>query len=138
MYKTTNFSIKELVHPKILASIGEDNSWARLDEGCLIDLDKIRDAWGDDIYINIGASYSRGLRPPNDPNGAYYSVHKQGKAFDLVPKNGATKALYNMVMEMISDGLLNHFNSMEDHKYTATWVHVAKMNTHIKPWIIKP
>lgn len=138
MIKTTHFSIKELVHPQIVLDIGEQNCWARLDGGCLIDLDKIREAWGDIIYINLGKHDSRGLRPPNDPDGAKYSIHKQGAAFDLVPANGQTKRLFKMIKSMIQLGDLKTFNTLENFEHTPSWVHVAKMNTSEKPWIINP
>ena len=140
MYKTKYFNIKELVHPEILGAIGETNCWMRLDSSCLRDLDLIRANWGSGIYINIGAADSRGLRPPTDPDGSKYSVHKHGKAFDLVPANGKTKELYDMVIKLIEDNLLDAFNTVEDMSFTPTWVHVAKMNIDLtqKPYIIKP
>lgn len=138
MYKTRNFKIEELVHPKILRDIGVTNSWMRLDPQCLRDLDSIRDAWGDPIYINRGAADSRGLRPPDDPDGSFYSVHKQGKAFDLVPENGDVEGLYDLIRELIEDGALLVMNTLEDRRYTPTWVHVAHMNHDKKPLIIKP
>lgn len=139
MVKTKYFSIKELVHPQILKAIGETNSWMRLDAGCLKDLDAIREEWGSGIYCNQGAIDSRGLRPPDDPDGSKYSSHKQGKAFDLVPSNGKTDDLRNMVIQMIKDGKLNSFNTVEDKAYTPTWCHFANMNIVGKaPYIIKP
>ena len=138
MYKTTHFTIKELVHPRILNSVGEFLAWRMLDADCLIDLDKIRERWDDVIYINLGNNDSRGLRPPNDSDGAFYSVHKQGKAFDLVPDNGDYQGLWELVYEMVQEGELTAFNTLESLDYTPTWVHVAKMNTSEKPLVIKP
>lgn len=149
MKKTHYFSIKELVHPQILNAIGEDNSWLRLDADCLIDLDSIRGMWAQEvrvewpnepegILINAGAADSRGLRPPNDPDGGFYSVHKQGKAFDLVPANGRHKKFYAFVKELIETGFCKAFNTMEDSAYTPTWCHVAKMNHSKKILIIRP
>jgi hypothetical protein len=125
-----------LVHPDILKAIGESNSWLRLDEGCLMDLDIIRRGWGAPIYINIGKADSRGLRPPNDPDGAFYSVHKMGKAFDLVTKDN--KGLWEFIELLIIDGVLRSFNTLESRKHTPTWTHVAKMNTDECPLIINP
>jgi len=139
MTKTKYFSIKELVHPQILKAIGETNAWMRLDAGCLKDLDSIREAWGSSINCNVGAVDSRGLRPPNDPDGSFYSVHKQGKAFDLAPTNGKTNALREMVTEMIKDGKLKAFNTVEHKSFTPTWCHFAKMNIiGDAPYIVKP
>ena len=137
-YKPTYFTLKELVHPWIIKKIGELNSWLRLDAGSLRDLDKIREQWGDTIYINHGAADSRGYRPPNDPDGSWNSTHKHGNTFDLVPKNGRYIELYWMIYHMIEDGELESFNTLEDAEYTEGWVHCAKMNTTEKPLIIKP
>ena len=87
-YRTKYFTIKELVHPWVLKALGENNCWLRLDTGALHDLDKIRERWRNVIFINQGAHDSRGLRPPNDPDGSWYSTHKMGGTFDLVPANG--------------------------------------------------
>jgi len=144
MYKPESFSISELAHPQIISAIGEYNTWLRLDAECLRDLQTIRDEWfliyGSGIYvnrINIGLD-SRGLRPPNDPDGSFYSTHKEGNTFDLEPVNGLFETLYLFVIELINIGRLTAFNTLEDFEDTLTWVHVAKMNTNKTPLIIKP
>lgn len=137
-YKPLYFSIKELAHPKIINAIGENNTFMRLDASCLIDLDLIRIAWGSEVLCNVGALDSRGLRPPDDSDGSFYSMHKSGKAFDLSPKNGNIKKFQKMVKKLIEKGKLSAFNTLEDFDYTKTWVHVAKMNHAKRLLIIKP
>lgn len=143
MYKPDSFKIHELAHPQIINDIGEANTWLRLDSTCLKDLQAIREEWfliyNSGIYINrldYGLD-SRGLRPPNDEDGSFYSTHKQGTTFDLEPVNGLMETLYLFVIELINDGKLEAFNTVEDFEYTKTWVHVGKMNTD-KLLIIKP
>ncbi len=138
MYKCINFKIEELVHPRIITAIGEHLSWQRLDAECLMELDQVRLEWGSPIIINSGRYDSRGLRPPNDGDGAMYSLHKQGKAFDLVPSNGDTKGLWELIYDMIECGELERFNTLEAMSFTPSWVHVANCNTSEKPLIIKP
>jgi hypothetical protein len=138
MYKTKNFTIYELVHPRIINSIGEHLAWQRLDALCLMDLDLIRERWGSVIYINTGKYDSRGLRPPNDDDGAMYSLHKQGKAFDLVPKNGDVKGLWEMVFDMVQNNELRTINTLESLAFTPTWVHIANCNTSDRPLVINP
>ena len=142
MYKTAKFTIKELVHPQILSAIGETNSWMRLDADCLRDLDIVRLAWGSSIYINDypygKPNDSRGLRPPNDPDGSTYSSHKMGVAFDLVPTNGKHQEFWDFCKKLIEDGRLSAFNVMEDRSFTPTWTHLAKMNITGDLYIIKP
>jgi hypothetical protein len=138
MYRTVHFELKELANPKIIADIGEINTWMRFKEGALRDLDLIRDSWGSSILINTKTHDSRGWRHPNDPDGAKWSVHKLADAFDLVAGNGKHRLLWDHVYYMILTGQLMHFNTMEDVKYTKTWTHVANMNTFDRPLIIRP
>lgn len=142
MYKPKNYTLSELVHPQIIRSIGAKNSWRRLDADCLRDLQTINDEWrkehGSGIYVNqleYGID-SRGLRPPNDPDGAFYSTHKQGNTFDLVPVNGKTRELYDFIIKLIKDGKLIKMNTLENFDDTLRWVHVGYMNTSQRPLII--
>lgn len=144
MYRPKNYTIEELAHPQIIKAIGEDNTWRRLDEDCLFDLQVIRTEWfgiyGSGIYVNrlnLGID-SRGLRPPDDPDGSFYSTHKQGNTFDLEPVNGDYKSFYLFVIDLIKNNFLIKLNTLEDFAYTKTWIHVAYMNTTEKPLIIKP
>lgn len=144
MYKPDNFTIYELAHPQIIAKKGEYNTWLRLIPSALKDLQKIRDRWygvyGSGIYVNrlnLGLD-SRGLRPPDDPDGSFYSTHKAGGTFDLEPVNGLYRRMYDFVIDMIKKEEFEYFNTVEDFEYTKTWVHVGGMNTDQRPLIIKP
>lgn len=143
MYKPINYKIKELAHPQIINAIGEQNTWKRLDADCLRDLQTIRNKWfkihKSGIYVNrvnVGLD-SRGLRPPNDPDGAFYSTHKQGNTFDLEPVNGYFEELYEFIIDLIQNNELQKINTLEDFKFTKKWVHIGYMNTHKKPLIIQ-
>lgn len=138
MYKPENYKLQELAHPQIIRTIGIENTWRRLDESCLKDLQTIRDEWGSGIYcnrLNVGLD-SRGLRPPNDPDGSFYSTHKQGNTFDLEPVNGNLRGLYEFIIQMIKNNMLRKLNTLENFEDTLGWVHVASMNTDEKPLII--
>lgn len=144
MYKPKNYTIKELAHPQIINAIGTYNTWLRLEELALRELQKIRTKWfketGSGVYcnrLNLGLD-SRGLRPPNDADGKFYSTHKQGGTFDLEPVNGEHKLFWEFVYDMIANGELEYFNTMERREDTPTWTHVGRMNTNEKPLIIKP
>ena len=145
MYRTEYYSLEELAHPQIIRTIGEENTWRRLDEDCLRDLDTIRKKWyaiyGTGIYCNrleLGID-SRGLRPPNDPDGSFYSIHKQGMAFDIEPVNGSLYEFYRMVIKLIENKVLIKINTVESLDFTPSWLHIAYMN-HAGPnvLIIKP
>lgn len=143
MYQCKYYKIHELVHPQILRTIGERNAWRRLEQEALRDLDVIREEWfkkhGSGIYVNrlaLGLD-SRGLRPPNDKDGSFYSTHKQGNTFDLEPVNGKLNELYHFIIKLIEKGTLKHLNTLEAFKWTPGWVHVGRMNTYKKPLIIQ-
>lgn len=142
MYKPQNYTLKELVHPQIINAIGAKNSWRRLDEDCLRDLQTIRDGWyalkGSGIYVNrlnIGLD-SRGLRPPDDPDGSFYSTHKNGNTFDLEPVNGDIRGLFDFVYQLIQEGKLTKINTLENFEDTLGWVHCGYMNTNERPLVI--
>lgn len=142
MYIPKNYNIHELAHPQIIKAIGEKHTWRRLDAECLQDLQTIRDEWykvyGSGIYVNRlnHGLDSRGLRPPNDKDGSFYSTHKQGTTFDLEPVNGLLRELYNFIIELIKSGKLKKINTLENFEDTLKWVHVGYMNTTEKPLII--
>lgn len=142
MYKPRFYELSELAHPQIIEAIGEKNTWRRLDAEVLEDLDYIREEWyfiyRSGIYINrlnLGLD-SRGLRPPNDPDGSFYSTHKNGNTFDLEPVNGKLKELYGLIIGLIKKGKLKKINTLENFEDTLNWVHVGYMNTDEKPLII--
>lgn len=144
MYKTKYFTLEELAHPQIINAIGEINTWRRLDPEVLQDLDYIREEWyliyRTGVYCNrlkLGID-SRGLRPPNDEDGSFYSTHKSGGTFDLEPVNGEHQKFYDFVKGLINSGKLKALNTLEDFNFTLKWTHTAKMNTNEKPLIIKP
>lgn len=143
-YKPLNYTLEELAHPQIIRAIGATNTWLRLDEDCLRDLQYIRNSWflihGSGVYcnrINLGLD-SRGLRPPNDSDGSFYSGHKQGNTFDLEPVNGLVREFYDFVVDLIKRGLLRKFNTVEDILFTRSWVHVGYLNTKERPLIVRP
>ena len=144
MYRPRYYTIHELAHPRIIRAIGKANTWLRLDADVLWDLDYIRSSWavehGSGIFVNRlhHGLDSRGLRPPDDGDGSFWSVHKQGKAFDLEPVNGMHEKLWRHVHKLIRNGRLKKVNTLEDLDYTPTWVHVANMNTDMRPLIITP
>ncbi len=144
MYKTKYYKLSELVHPQIINAIGEVNAWLRLDEDVLKDIDSIREEWyciyGSGIYVNrlnlTPPIDSRGLRPPNDPDGSFYSTHKHGNTFDLEPINGKIEELYTFIKGMMKAGRLRKINTLENFKDTVKWVHAGYMNTEKIPLII--
>ena len=142
MYTPKYYKLEELAHPQIIKAIGAKNTWRRLDAEVLQDLDYIREEWylmyRSGIYINrlnVGLD-SRGLRPPNDPDGSFYSTHKQGNTFDLEPINGELKKLFNFIVALIKNGKLKKINTLENFEDTLKWVHAGYMNTSEKPLII--
>ena len=144
MYKPANYTLAELAHPRIIQSIGEDDTWRRLDADCLEDLQIIRTEWhkihGSGIYVNRlnHGLDSRGLRPPDDEDGSFYSTHKQGTTFDLEPVNGKLRELYEFIIDLTKAGKLKKINTLENFEDTLKWVHVGYMNTSKKPLIIRP
>ena len=51
MYKPSYWDIKELVSPEVYR-VWSENAWQFFDDEYLIDLDTIREEWGDTLIIN--------------------------------------------------------------------------------------
>lgn len=143
-YRPKNYTLEELAHPQIIRTIGPENTWRRLNPAALWDLDLLRDLWyeatGSGIYVNrleIGID-SRGLRPPNDPDGSFYSIHKQGGSFDVEPVKGTVQGLWQFARSLMEGGDFRALNTIESLKFTPGWVHLAAMNHEKLCWIIEP
>ena len=144
MYKSKYFKLPELAHPQIINDLPARDVWRRLDPDALKDLDYIREEWffmyGSGVYcnrLNLGID-SRGLRPPDDEDGSFYSTHKAGGTFDLEPVNGENRKFYDFIEGLIKNDKLKHFNTLENFNFTKKWTHTARMNTDKKPLIVNP
>ena len=82
MYKCKYFVIKELVNPALLKKIGENIAWIMFDEQLLRKADAIRTKYGP-CTINTDGLTDCGLRDPQSPTGAKYSMHKIARGLDL-------------------------------------------------------
>lgn len=80
-YRCKYFTIKELVHPDLLAKVGEDVAWRLLNPVLLKKADALRAKFGA-MTINTSSLKDCGLRDPLSATGAKYSQHKLGNALD--------------------------------------------------------
>lgn len=81
-YKCKYFKIKELVNPDLLKKIGEETAWKLFDKWLLKAADGIRTKYGP-CTINADGLTDCGLRDPQSPTGAKYSMHKIARGLDL-------------------------------------------------------
>lgn len=81
-YRCRFFVIKELVNPKLLEQIGEENAWKIFDDRLLKCADEIRKKYGA-CTVNASGLVDCGLRDPQSTTGAKYSMHKIGRALDI-------------------------------------------------------
>jgi hypothetical protein len=96
MYKCRHFDIEELVPRAVILLLGRDSAWVVFDDRALRTLDGLRDKFGA-TYVNdwqIGGNMdSRGYRCPNDKDGADFSQHKLGNAFDCTFKTAKVETV---------------------------------------------
>jgi hypothetical protein len=89
MYIPKYFTLDELFSQKVVKEYGEQ-AWQFMDDRVLFTLDALREKFGA-IFINdwaVGGNLdSAGFRAPDDPTGAEFSQHKQGRAADCHFKN---------------------------------------------------
>lgn len=133
MYKNKYFVIKELVNPALLAQIGENVAWTIFDERLLRYADVIREKYGA-CTVNASGLIDCGLRDPNSPTGAKYSMHKIGRALDLHIRSielefagdrAGKVAAYNKVRkQLMSDPNFNGLN----FENNISWLHIDTGN----------
>jgi hypothetical protein len=84
MNRPNHFTIKELADPSIIAEIGEEATWQKLDAKLFPALDWLRGIFGS-ILINGRGYKESGLRRSDTKTGSPRSAHKAGQAYDLKP-----------------------------------------------------
>lgn len=132
-YKPKFFRVEELV-PKVIFDRFKEASLQFLDPRILIAADNMRKRFGP-ILINTwhegGPFDSRGFRTPSDPDGAQYSLHKQGKALDLQflkVSPGEVRAEIRMRQRDFE-----FVTCVEDN--TPTWLHIDCRNCKPILWV---
>lgn len=77
--------------------------WYKLDERLLITIDVIRDIIGEPLICNTwfqdGSRRYSGLRSRNCKIGAFMSMHKEGKAADLICRKYTGEQMRQMIVE---------------------------------------
>ena len=128
MYKCKHFKIEELVSQATLAYLGEEACWKLFDERALMMLDKLRETFGPatvNDWIFGGKHDSRGFRAPNDPDGARYSDHRFGRAFDVIFQKKSAKDVRAYIIAHKED--FPFITCIEDG---VSWLHFSCRNTN--------
>lgn len=131
MYRCRHFDIEELVPPETLQGLGEAKCWWLFDQDGLKTLDALREAFDRPLVINDwkwgGLLRYSGFRPPSCTEGAEFSQHRFGRAFDVKVEGKQSLEL--------SDQLRAHIRQFR-HRYTwircletdITWCHIDGRN----------
>lgn len=133
-YKPKHFKVSELVPSAFYTKWG-DKALQFLNAGLLHDLDIIREALTEPVYVNIPNLYDwSGLR--NDAFDGYSrtSQHTLGNAIDLKLGgwiNGdlttrSPEAVRQLIKDLKQKGLLKYITALEEQ--TASWVHIDVRN----------
>ena len=123
MYICRNFTTAELFAPEIRAVLSDVAMWQLLPDTVKRNLDRLRDVYGDAIWINGSGLKYCGVRPVDCVVGAEMSRHKLVQvdvfAFDLHCRNldRLTAKIHQHHQEL---GIVR----LEDPKYTQSWRHV--------------
>lgn len=136
----TNFSIKELVHPHVYDSWGEERIIHFLDLRVFRGWQWIRSQRGNPIFmntwgINVPDGYpefvDRGLRWPGKSNaGSITSQHYFGRAGDGDEPGTPAKELYEWILKPDHQKALLDIGvtTIEDIDFTETWIHLDCRN----------
>lgn len=130
-YRCKFFIIQELVSPRIHEARG-DRAWEMLDAGLLRAVDRLREKFGRikiNDWHNGGPFDSSGMRNWDDPEGAKYSDHKYGRAFDLKPLETPVKKVYDYIRA--HEWEFPEITVLEDIAHTPSWLHVGARNHNL-------
>ena len=95
-------------------------------------LDKIREVFGNHIYVNSGY---RCKELNNRVKGSNTSHHLYGKAADITLKSKKlNKVLFNLIQDMIKSGTLKCTQLIDEYNYQ--WIHISYDKDNLKCQIL--
>lgn len=131
-YKTTYFSIKELVPSNMFKTNYSSFLWRLFDDRILIVADELRKLYGPLVCNNWhcgGCFELRGFRPADCAVGSGFSQHRFGRALDLVPLHCTVDEIRDDLRKISKsknvNKNLNHITRCEDD---VSWLHVDVAN----------
>lgn len=137
MYRCKYFKLHELVDPATYRKFGEW-AWVFFDDDTLRMVDGLRDYFNVPLTINNwhwgGQLQWSGLRTLDCTEGAQYSMHRFGKAFDIKAKLSATE-MRREIMAHKDHPFLKYINRMEDG---VSWLHVDRANVEERIVLFNP
>lgn len=125
MKLTNNFTLEELYASNTATKMKINNTpglvvRANLHHLAEWILQPIRDKWGSAIVVNSGY---RCISLNKAVKGSSTSQHLTGSAADIVPANGDTKGLFELIKSMIENGEIKVGQLIDEYNYR--WVHVS-------------
>jgi hypothetical protein len=132
MNRPNHFTIKELADPSIIAEIGEEATWQKLDAKLFPALDWLRGIFGS-ILINGRGYKESGLRRSDTKTGSPRSAHKAGQAYDLKPLTTGVNVqqMYAYILANEAEAMRHGITELEDIRDTTTgnpfggWLHIS-------------
>lgn len=119
-----HFELEELVDKPYIDRFG-GQCIGLLDMPLTRCIDRLREAVGP-LAINDwhkgGNYHESGMRTPQTPTGAKFSMHRFGRAYDIKPKAVSVMELYNHIMHYAS--LYPEIRRIESPEKTPSWLHV--------------
>lgn len=131
-YSPIYFQVHELVHPNIYKKFG-DLSLMFLDANMLWTIDQLRIRYGSATINNYfwkGSRIDSGLRDITSTTGSPYSLHRFGKAFDLIFKNITAEEIRQDIIKNPNDEIFKHIKRVEWKKrgVPISWLHIDSAN----------
>lgn len=132
-YKPKYFKPKELLPEDFYADWG-DLGLQFMDAGLLHDLDVIREALQEYVYVNTSTYNWSGLRTSDWEDYNPTSLHSAGKAIDFKISSWIkgdlttrpTEEVVELVMKLKKEGKLKYITAIELN--TSSWVHIDTRN----------
>jgi hypothetical protein len=129
-----NFRLEEFV-PRLVFNTFRDKGLGQIDEGIIALAQFCRLYFEVPMTINNwhsgGKFQYRGWRPPEYTQGAKYSQHRSGRAFDCHFGGGLTvKEAYKKILDEQEAFMEAGLTTLEDIMHTPTWLHMDIRTTN--------
>jgi len=127
-YLPRRFKLQELVPQTVFENAPAASLWKIFDPNLLWVIDWLRDTYGKMIcntWSWDGRHQYRGYRPPDCKVGATWSMHRFGRAFDLIPLDTTVASIHADIRANPDHPVFNRIRRVEN----VNWLHIDTANS---------
>lgn len=138
-YVPKHYQLYELVPRTLYETVPHDTLWKIFDPELLYFADWLRDKYGRMVCNTWhwgGINHYRGYRPPQYAACAEYSMHRFGKALDLIPVDASVETIHAHIKAASYLPVYGLIRRVEN----VPWLHIDRANCpgHTRPYFFNP